>query len=212
MSNQSNDQQMIYLKNVRLSFPQLFEKKAAVANGKEKYGCNIIIDPNTPQGKENLRKVRAAIKFSELEKFQKSPMAYKSADRQCLLEGDDDCFINSKTKERYQGYEGMMILRMGSDTQPQVVDRDPSIALDKDDPIPYAGCWVDVLGRIFSVDGKDKGGAGTFCGLNIVQFRKHGDAFGGAHVDATKVMDTIDDDDDAPAGGGGDDDDCDDLL
>ncbi len=184
----------IHLKNVRLSFASLFKKKASIKDGPEKYRANFLIDPSTSIGKENIKKIEAALKEVELDKFAKSPMTYKSVDRKCYAAGED--FQSQKTNEPYEGYMGMMVLKTASDDQPSVCDRNPNIALDKDDPHPYAGDYVDVYARIYAVKGDEKGGNGIFCSLDVVQYRKEGTPFGAAKVDPTKVMDTIDEDDD----------------
>lgn len=203
MATNSKDPAACRIQNVRLSFPSLFKKKASIPGGPEKYRANFLIDPKSTTGKTALAAIQACIKHVELEVFQKSPMKYKSIDRNCLVSGDE-C-MGSKTDEIYEGYEGMMALKCSATEAPSVVDRDPSISLDADDSIPYAGCYVDAYVRFFAVKGDDKGGAGIFCDFKVVQFRKEGPAFGAGKVDAAKVMGIIQDDEDEASDAGDDD-------
>ena len=169
----------------RLSFDDLYTPTASVEGGKLKYRCNIIIDPKTDAGKADIKKIENLIRIVELEKFKKHPAVYKSADRQCFVDGDS-C-VNQKTSEVYDGYEGMKILKASNDKRPSVVNRDMT-PLVEDDNVTYAGCYCNFFVRIYAVAGADKGGNGIFASLEAVQFAKKGEPFGGAPVDPNSVF------------------------
>ena len=171
----------------RLSFAHLFEPSASVDGGKLKYRANLLIDPSTPEGKADLKRIEVIRKAVELEKFKKSPKDYKD-DRCCIRDGDT--FESGKTGQTYDGYEGMVVIVASNDRRPVVVDRDRT-PLAADDGKPYSGCYVKANLRFYAVSGKDKGGDGFFCGLEAVQFYKDGDAFGAAPVDADDVFDDL---------------------
>lgn len=173
----------------RLSFDDLYTPTASVEGGKLKYRCNIIIDPNTDAGKADIKKIENLIRIVELEKFKKHPAVYKSADRQCFVDGDS-C-VNQKSGEVYDGYEGMKILKASNDKRPSVVNRDMT-PLVEDDNVTYAGCYCNFFVRIYAVAGADKGGNGIFASLEAVQFAKKGEPFGGAPVDPNSVFKKLD--------------------
>ena len=173
----------------RLSFDDLYTPTASVEGGKLKYRCNIIIDPNTDAGKADIKKIENLIRIVELEKFKKHPAVYKSADRQCFVDGDS-C-VNQKSGEVYDGYEGMKILKASNDKRPSVVNRDMT-PLVEDDNVTYAGCYCNFFVRIYAVAGADEGGNGIFASLEAVQFAKKGEPFGGAPVDPNSVFKKLD--------------------
>jgi len=205
----------VKLTNVRCSFPHFFKKHASVEGGKEKYRGAFLINPNTSEGKTNLKNIRAAIKLAEFEVFGKSPMTYKNPDR-CFLSDGNDNKKNGEDTAR-PGYEGMMVVNASNDNKFAVVDKNPSIPLSADDCRPYAGCYVNVFIRIWATKDQKLGGNGIFAGLETVQFFKDGDPFGAPPVDPTKVFDNVEDEDteedstDTSDTGGDDDDGLDDL-
>lgn len=192
MAKQSNNPANCIIRNVRLAFPHIFEKHASVVNGPAKYRAVFIIDPRTTQGKENLALIQQCREHCEKETFGRVITKYKE-DRCCIVEGDTK---TDKDGNVYDGFEDMMVLSCSSDDAPSVVDKDPNIALDKDDPYPYGGCYVDALIHFFCIKDPAKGGAGLFASMEVVQFRKHGQPFGKKKVNASEVMDTIEDEDD----------------
>jgi hypothetical protein len=157
-----------------------------VEGGRLKYRCNIIIDPNTDVGKRNIKKIENAIRLAELDKFKKSPATYKSEDRKCFVEGDS-C-INQKTGEVYDGYAGMMILKVANEKRPAIVNRDAKTPIYAEDGVTYAGCYCNFFVRPYCITGADKGGNGCFASLETVQFSKDGDPFGSAPVDPKSVF------------------------
>lgn len=179
----------ILIEDARLSFDDLWTPTASVEGGtKLKYRANILIDPKTDTGKRNIKKIENLIRQVELAKFNKSPATYKSADRQCFLDGGEFTYKEGKKEgQMYDGYEGMMVLKATNDKRPSVVDRDRT-QLQEDDNKVYAGCYCNFFVRIYAVSGNDKGGNGIFSSLECVQFVKDGDAFGGAPVDPEKVF------------------------
>jgi hypothetical protein len=193
MAKDTKKKGVVHLKVCRQSFASLFKPKASIEGGPEKFRLNALIDPNTSVGQENIKKIEFAKKEIELEVFGKSPMKYKE-DRCCFVDGDD-C-TDKETGEPYLGYKGMKVLRCTNERAPAVVDKNPAIALDKDDPIPYNGCYINLYARLYGMNDAKKGGPGLFCSFDIVQFAKDGEPFGAVQVDPTTVMDTVEDDDD----------------
>jgi hypothetical protein len=179
------DPATVKLRNVRLSFADLFTKTASIANGPLKYRASFLIDPNTPDGKANMKALAAARKHVEMEKFGK-PMEYKDPKRCCIKDGNDQC--SEKTGEPYEGYADMMVISGTNDKNFPIVDADKT-PLKAEDGKPYNGCYVNAVLRLYGVKDKDKGGNGLFAGISAIQFLRHGDTFGAGAVNADEVFD-----------------------
>jgi len=184
------DEFTVKLTNVRLSFPHLFEPSASVKDGPLKYRANFLIDPATPDGKASIAAMQKAIKHAEMDKWKKSPQVYKG-DRCCLQDGNTK--MNNASGDIYDGYEGMMVVNASTDNRPVVVNRS-RVPVSKEDNLFYAGCYVNAVVRLYTVDGADKGGKGLFAGLQAVQFSGPGEAFGAGQVNPDEVFDDLEDD------------------
>jgi hypothetical protein len=182
----------VLLKNVRLSFEHIFTPTSSVDGGALKYRASALMDPETADGKKNIKACEKAIAAAEMEEFKKTGITYK--DDRCAFKKGEDC-ISGTTGEPYDGYEGMMVVSAANARRVPVVDRDRS-PLTAEDGRPYSGCIVNMLVRWYCVSGKDKGGNGCFSSLEAVQFVKDGEAFGAAPVDANSVFDDLSDEDD----------------
>jgi len=181
------------LKMVRLSFPHLWTPTAATEDGKKKFRASALMDPETAQGKANIEAVKKAMNHVAKEKWKDKAERITKAlekNRKCLRNGDDS---TNEEGEVYDGYEGMMVLVAANDRRPQVLDRDKTPVAEEDD-VMYAGCYVDIVASFYTVDGKERGGNGIFASLEIVRFRKDGEAFGAAPLDADDYLDDEDED------------------
>lgn len=174
----------VKLRNVRLSFSSLFKPTASIANGPEKFRASFLIDPNTVDGKNNLKALAEARKAVEAEKFGK-PMEYKDPKRCCIANGDDK--ISDKTGEPYDGYEGMKVVSATNGKKFPIVDADRT-PLSAEDGKPYNGCYVNAVITLYGVKDKDKGGNGLFAGIDAIQFLRDGEPFGGGGVSADDVF------------------------
>lgn len=160
----------VMLKDVRLSFPDLFEPTSQ-DGGPLKYGAVLLFDPLG----ENDKALRATMKQVAIDKWGakgeqtlKAALATNNNQRVCLYSGD--------TKE-YDGYAGMMCLtakRSATDGAPAVIDRDRT-PLSSTAGRPYAGCYVNAQVDIWAQDNKH--GKTLRATLLAVQFYRDGDAF-----------------------------------
>ena len=167
------------LKNVRLSFPNLFQK--AVFNGAEtKYEATFLLS------KEDHAEVIAAIEKDISERIKTDLKGSKlPSDRKCLKNGDES---------EYDGYEGCMSFKAGSQKRPMVIDRDKSPLTEDDDKL-YAGCYVNAIVELWVQNNR----YGKRINANIlgVQFAKDGEAFGGkGESGSVDDFDDLGDDDD----------------
>lgn len=157
----------VALKNVRLSFPDLFEPRPFKAGDKPKYKSTFLIEKDSAQAKA----VEAAIKEVAKAKW--------GAKADAVLKGirgnpNKFNFQDGDTKD-YDGYSGMMALSASNQARPLVIDRDKT-PLSAQDGKPYAGCYVNATVEFFAYDNS---GNGISASLKGVQFVKDGDAFGG---------------------------------
>lgn len=157
----------IILKNVRLSFPGLFEATAFKPGDEPKFKATFLI----PKGDAQIAIIETAIKQVLTEKCGK-----KADSTLNNIRGNPNkfCFQDGELKE-YDGYEGMTALTAKSGARPLVIDRDKT-PLSAADGKPYAGCYVNATLELFAYDSS---GVGVSCSLKGVQFVRDGDAFGG---------------------------------
>lgn len=185
-------QDIVVLQNVRLSFPKLWKAEAAVPGSPQKYSASFLIDPDTPEGKANIKKVEAALKYvgqkTWADKAERVMKALESG-RKCFLDGES---ATDAEGDVYSGYEGMMYVKAGNKKRPQVLNRDKT-PLSEEDGVIYGGCYVDAVVSFYATTKKEQGGNGMFATLEVVRFRKDGEAFGAAPIDADDYLDDIDD-------------------
>lgn len=166
----------ILLKNVRLSFPSLFNK-AKYDGNETKFEATFLIS-KADQG-DLIAKIKKAIDAAAVEKWKKVPKGLKT----CLADGDE---------KDYDGYEGMMSFKAASNRRPTVLDRDKTPLVEEDGK-PYAGCYVNASVELWVQD--NNYGKRINCNLNGVQFFKDGESFGAGDTDASDDFDAFDDDD-----------------
>lgn len=157
----------VNLKNVRLSFPDLFTARAFKAGDEPKFKATFLIPKDDPQ----IKVVEAAVlEVAKAKWGAKAESVLKS------IRGNPNkfCFQDGNTKD-YDGYEGMMALSANNKARPLLLDRDKT-PLSSVDGKPYAGCYVNASLELFTYDNS---GNGVSASLKGVQFVRDGDAFGG---------------------------------
>ena len=175
------------LKNLRLSFPTLFEpKEFKPGDGKPRWSATFLVEP----GSEADQKIEAAIIEAAKEEWPKDWQK-----RLAALKGQKNqyCYLDGNTKT-FDGYEGMMALashrsgktKAGSNTPPLIVDKDPKKQLTEKDGKPYAGCYVNAKVSIYAQSGENPG---MRCSFSVIQFAKDGDAFSNSKPSADDLED-----------------------
>lgn len=157
----------ITLKNVRLSFPDLFEPRAFQPGMEARYKATFLV----PKGSDMDKAVNAAIASVAKEKW---PKTWEKVLAGIKGNANKFCYQDGDTKS-YDGYEGMMAFSAGNKARPTVIDRDKT-PLSKDEGKPYAGCYVNAVVELFAYDNT---GNGISASLGGVQFVKDGEAFSG---------------------------------
>jgi hypothetical protein len=177
-----SDPAEVILENVRLSYPNLFKAKGfgEAGEGEPKFSASFIIPKSD---KKQVAKIQKAIEAVSVAKWKDNVPKLKE-EKVCLKDGDD---------KEDPAYEGAMYINASSRKRPNVLDRDKS-PLDAEDGKPYGGCYVDAIIRIWAQD--NKYGKRINASLEVVRFRKDGEAFGAAPASADALPDLGDDDDD----------------
>lgn len=174
----------IKLKNVRLSFNDLFTAKAFEAGQSASYSAKVLVE----KGSENDKIIRAAILTEANAKFgKKAEMKieqYKDNNMKC-------CYVDGD-KDNQDEHNGFMILtakRGENKGRPTIIDgkKNPLTAADGK---PYSGCYVNLIADIY-VQNKDY--EGIRCSLGGVQFAKDGDAFSGGSTPKADDFDEVED-------------------
>lgn len=189
---------IVILKNVRISFPDLFKAGKPMNEGDTpKFGCQSIIDP----GSDAEKVAKAAMAQVAQETFGANwQTIVKSMEKskKCLRNGDDNLDKDGNIRE---GYAGKMYLVARNKAKPALVGRknpDGSFQhLTEADGKPYGGCFANVKVDIKAMKAKEKIPNQIYASLLAVQFVKDGEAFGAAPG-------TPDGFDDEPGAGGDD--------
>lgn len=189
----------VLLKNVRLSYANLFEPRPVGEgdNAKLKYSTALIIPYDHPQV-EALKKTIDALGESKFGanwtavKRKRNPLRdpwkeYKKAREEAKEEGDDPNEIpkpDESTKDSF-------VINCSSERKPQIVDRQLQPILD--DSEIFSGCYVNISLGGYAYDRPDNKGVGF--GMNNIQLVKTGARLGGA-PNADEEFEVMDDDED----------------
>jgi len=152
------------LKNVRLSFPHLFETHAFQEGDKGKYSAVFLLDKT--EHSDLIEQIEESMQELLREAYPKGiPKGFKL----CLREGSE--------KPDTDGYgDDVMFISASSDKRPPVVDTDPAIPMSADDPRFFAGCYVNASIRLWVQD--NKWGKRVNAALRAVQYHADGEPFG----------------------------------
>lgn len=167
--NENEKSVTVRLRNVRLSFPSLFEPKAFSEGDKATYQATFLMDKEGDQ-MDNAELVKKGVK--EMLRMNNKG-ASLPADRVCLKCGS--------TKSHLDGYDDTVFFTPSSNAKPvAVVDRDMTV-LKETDGKPYAGCYVNATVRLWWQD--NKWGRRVNAQVRAVQFFGDGDPFGQSGAD-----------------------------
>ena len=164
----------IFLKNVRLSFPDLFVAKQFQGKPDSPflYKATFLVKPGSGNDK---------LVWDEINRIATNKWGAKAESVLAGIKGQkkEFCYLDGSVKE-YAGFEGMWSLssNRGQDQgPPAVIDRDKSPLFARDGK-PYGGCYVNAKVSIWAQD--NQWGKAMRCTLEAVQFAGDGDAFGGS--------------------------------
>ena len=182
----------VQLKDVRLTFPQLFDAKQVNGQGDPKFSGAFLIPKNHPQ----IAELKAAISTAATEKWAaKAGEVLKQ-----LAAGDKLCLHDGDAKSDYDGYAGNFFINASNKIRPLVIgpDRAP---LTSADGKPYSGCYVNVILEIWPQD--NQFGKRVNASLLGVQFIRDGERLAGGGVAAADDFEAIPQADAPKAASGG---------
>lgn len=166
----------VVMKDVRLSFPKLFEATQFKGTGALRFESAFLVDPES----EAHKLLEAAIEAVGKEKWgAKSASVIKrvrSSKQTC-------CYVPGEMTGREEN-EGLFVLtgnRKAKDGPVGLFDADKT-PIKTDNGRIYGGCFVNASVDIWAQDGEY---TGIRCTLIAVQFARDGDAFGGTVAKST---------------------------
>lgn len=180
----------VMLRNVRLSYENIFTPSAFDDKSTPKYSAVFII----PKDHADLPALKKALVEAGAEKYTEfSGKGWPRGFTCALKDADTDTNDLGETlTEHNPEYAGCYILRADSTRRPLVIDRKKA-AVTEEDGIIYSGCYVNASIAAGAYEyGKVK--KGVKCYLNGVQFVKDGERFGGDASDDFDALDGEDDD------------------
>src|SRR5690348_10280642 len=148
----------VLLKNVRLSFPDLFQP-SAFGDGEPKFGATFLIDKNDKATVDMLRAAALTVATDTWPKGVPKGVKY------CIRDGSE---------KEYDGYDNTLYIRASCKKRPPVINRDKSPIVEQDNAI-YAGCYVNAAIELWGQD--NKWGQRVNAQLLGVQFYGEGDPF-----------------------------------
>ena len=177
----------LILKNVRLSFPDLFTAVQYEGTGPFSYRCSLLVPANSKQKKE----IDAAILAVAKEAFQDKAESVISKARA----GKTGVCFNDGNAREYDGYADHWYLtatKAQDKGRPDIRDRDGKTPLTAEDGRPYAGCFCNAIVDLWAQN--NKFGQTVRCTLVGIQFAKDGEAFSGGAVIADGDFEDLGDD------------------
>lgn len=181
--------EIVTLRNVRLSFPNLFVARAGDEPGaKPKYGATFILDKR--RNAADINALKAAIEKCKVtsDKLKGNKRPIKSP----LRDGAE--------KEHLAGYNStVMFITARNHRKPGVVDRQNNTIMEDDSRL-FAGCYVNARVEVFGYVHPKSGPGITFSLINLqLVGGKAEDAFGDAPLqNEAEGFDPLPDDDESP--------------
>lgn len=126
----------INLKNVRISFPKLFEPSAFQGQGKPKYSARFLLDKK--EHNELIKQIIAKMKELAAESYPDKKVPPPAM--LCLKDGD---------QSGREDEAGFWTLNASETSRPVVVNRDKTPLVAEDEVI-YPGCRVNVKVRLWA--------------------------------------------------------------
>ena len=188
--------QIVYLSNVRISFPHLTEPQRQIneQTGRERisYNADFIMEPSNP-GLASFMQQYSALALEKWKEHAGTVMQMILGDRKTRCFGKGEERVNKKTFLPYDGYAGHVFVSAGLNTPPQIIQPDGSpidpantMAYQQLTRKIYGGCRVNVAVKPWVQDNKH--GCGIRCDLVAVQFLADDKAFGEGVADASGMF------------------------
>jgi hypothetical protein len=192
---------VIYLSNVRLSFPHLIEPQKSqfpdpvTGAYKLSYNCEVIM-PENHAGHVQFQAQIVAMANTKWADKAAGILKMIMLDRKSRCFGDGNTKVSAKTLKLYDGYENNVYVTAGRESKPQVfqangkpVAEEDSMAYQQVTRKMYGGCRVNVAVKPWLQD--NKFGRAIRCDLVAIQFAGDDTAFGDGKTDASALFAAI---------------------
>jgi hypothetical protein len=190
---------IIYLSNVRLSFPHISEPQKQIneVTGATRisYNCEFIM-PQDHAGFAQFMQRYGAMALDKWKEHANTVMSMINGDRKTRCYGRGEEKVNKKTFTPYDGYAGHVFITAGRDTPPQVIQADGqpvdpanTMAYQALARAMYGGCRVNAAVKPWLQDNKH--GRGVRCDLVAIQFAGDDKAFGEGAADASSMFSAV---------------------
>lgn len=190
--DQEQFKNVVFLTNVRLSFPHIAKpQEAKEANKKAKYNAEFIIAPDNLGWARFFEIVnRLATDKWKHQAQQVMQMIQNDRKKRCFGWGQEK--VNQTTLKLYDGYEGMYFIGANRDQMPDIIDHlgqrvDPtnSMACQTMAARMYGGCYVNACIRPWLQENEH--GRGIRADFLSVQFHADGTPFGEGATDTAAM-------------------------
>lgn len=190
---------IIFLSNVRLSFPHLAEPQKQVneQTGQTRISYNAeFLMPQDHPGFAQFMKRYGELALAKWAEHTNTVMQMIQVDRKLRCFGLGSEKVNKKTFKPYDGYDGHVYITAGRDQAPQMIQADGQ-AIDPSNTMAfqqlarkmYGGCRVNVAVKPWLQ--VNKHGNGIRCDLVAVQFAADDTAFGEGASDASSMFGNV---------------------
>jgi hypothetical protein len=186
---------IIYLQNVRLSFPHLTEPHASAQGAIPKFAADFIMPTDHP-GYQQFMARYGELALAEWKEHAQQVMTMIQADRKLRNYGTGEEKINKQTFQPYDGYAGQVWIMANNKNMPQMIKTD-GVQVDAGNTMEaqsvtrtmYGGCYVNAAIKPWVQD--NQFGKGIRCDLIAVQFAGDGEAFGEGAPDASGMFGAV---------------------
>lgn len=195
--------EVIYLSDVRLSFPNLVEPQVRVneQTGEKRisYNCELLMPKEHP-GFGQFMQVFANLAAEKGKEHAAALMQMIQSDRKSRCFGAGEEKVNKKTFQPYDGYAGMQFISTGAKNPPQmfdaagkVVDSTNTMAWQAVARKLYGGCRVNAAVKPWwqNPNPAKQVGHGIRCDLIGIQFLRDDAPFGEGSVDASGMFGSV---------------------
>lgn len=194
---------VIYLSDVRLSFPNLVEPQVRTneQTGEKRisYNCELLM-PENHQGYQQFMQRFAALAQVAGKEHANALIQMIHSDRKSRCYGQGAEKVNKKTFQPYDGYAGMAYITVGSKNPPQVIQPDGK-PVDPTNTMAYqalarklyGGCRVNAAIKPWwqNANPQKQIGHGIRCDLVAIQFLRDDTPFGEGAVDASGMFGAV---------------------
>ena len=193
--------EVIYLSDVRLSFPNLVEPQVRIneqtGEKRTSYNCELIMGEQHPGYQQFMQRFAVLAQIAGKE-HANALMQMIHSDRKSRCYGQGAEKVNKKTFQPYDGYQGQVFITCGSKNPPQMIRTADGKPVDPANTMEwqavarklYGGCRVNAAIKPWwqNPNPQKQVGHGIRCDLIAIQFLRDDTPFGEGSVDASGMF------------------------